>query len=177
MFTKLLNSFFLKPVALALVCSMMLMSFTVAPNSGRVIVIKAGTPIALELISSINSNDVRRGQMVDFRVINDVKVDDVVVIPAGSIAKGQIEKAKKSGLLRTPGEISVAVKSVNAVDGTLIPLSSSVIGDEGADKLIVSVALTLLCVFGFLIKGDKAELASGAQLQATVLSNTEVTLN
>lgn len=176
MLIKLVKSFISKPIAVLLAFSMMLMSFTTAPLKAEMVVLKSGTPIALELMSSIQSNNVKSGQIVDFRVINDVKVDDKVVIPAGSIAKGQIVSAKKNGLLGTAGEVSVTLKSVAAVDGTVVPLTSSVLNDEGDDKLVVSIVLTLLCFFGFLMKGGKAELSSGAQVQATVLSNTEISL-
>lgn len=176
MFKRISESFLTKSTAIALIFSFFLMSFTTAPQSGKIVIIKAGTPIALELMNTINSNDVKNGQMIDFRVINDVKVDGEVVIPAGSIAKGQIDKAKKNGLLGTPGEVSVVIKSVNAVDGTIVPLSSSAVGDEGSDKLVVSIVLTVLCLFGFIIKGGEAKIASGAQINATVLSNTEVNL-
>lgn len=177
MFTKLLNSFLSKSVAIVLACSMMLMSFTTAPSNGGVVVLKSGTPVSLELLSSINSNDVISGQIVDFRVLNDVKADGVVVIPSGTIAKGQIMSAKKNGLLGVPGKITIAIRSVQAVDGTMVNLESKTLADEGQDKLAVSVIFTVLCLFGFLIKGGKGEIASGTVVNSSVLSNTEIAVN
>ena len=100
-----------------------------------------------------------------------------MVIPAGSIAKGQIVSAEKNGLLGGAGELSLTVRSVVATDGTTVPLTASSLNDEGQDKLVISIVLTLLCVLGFLIKGGKAEIVQGAQLTATVLSNTEISIN
>ena len=49
--------------------------------------------------------------------------------------------------------------------------------EEGKDKLVVSVIGGLLCLFPFFIKGGKAEMPAGTQLQATVLSDTEITID
>lgn len=174
MFIKLLDSFLSKPVAIVLACSMVLMSFTTVPSKDGVVVLKAGTPVHLEIMSAVNSNNSTSGQIVDFRVLQDVKADGVVVIPAGAIAKGQIVSAKKNGLLGVPGKIAVAVRSVQAVDGTMVNLSSTTLTDEGQDKLAASIVFTVLCIFGFLIKGGEGEIANASMMQASVLSNTEI---
>ena len=106
--------------------------------------------------------------------MSDVKVDGKTVIPAGSIVQGQIVRAKKSGLLGSEGELEISVKSVKAVDGTNIYLSSNNISDEGSNKVALSIVLTLCCLFGFLIKGGKAEIPAGTQVQGMVASNTEI---
>lgn len=175
MFTRIKNSIISKSAALFLACSIFCMSFTTA-GDGKVVTLKAGTYVALELISSINGNKAKTGQMVDFRVINDVKAEGVVVIPAGSIAKGQIIEAEKNGFLGQPGELRVAIKSVQAVDGTYVPLMGTEFSEEGKDKLVVSIIGTLLCFFPLFMKGGKAEMPAGTQMQANVISATEITI-
>ena len=176
MFTQIKNSFLSKSTAILLVCSFFCMSFTTA-NQSTVVTLKSGTPVILELISGIKSNKAKSGQMVDFRVISDVKTNGVVVIPAGSIAKGQIIESQKSGIFGQPGELRVAIKSVTAIDGTIIPLMASEFNDEGKDKLVVSIIGGLLCLFPFFMKGGKAEMPAGTQIQASVLSSTEITID
>lgn len=171
MFTKFIKSIFFKPVTLLMALAMLTMSFTM-PNG--TIVLKAGTIIPMELISTITSSNARSGQIVDFRITNDVKVGGKIVISAGSIAQGQIVRAKKNGLLGSEGELEISVKSVKAIDGTNIYLSSNNLNDEGSNKLALSIVLTLLCLFGFLIKGGKAEIPAGTQINAMVNSNVEI---
>jgi hypothetical protein len=149
------------------------MSVTI-PMNAETIVIKAGTPIHLELIDNINGNKVKQGQTVDFRVVSDVVIDGKKAITAGSIAKGQIVDQKKSSLLGIPGEVSISIKHVIATDGTMIHLSGSSLSDEGADHLVISIVCTIFCIFGFLIKGGKAVIPSGTTLQAYVASNTQL---
>lgn len=137
---------------------------------------RAGTIIPLELVSKLSSNKVQSGQMVDFRVLNDIKVNGKTVISVGFIAKGQITRVKKKGLMGNGGELTVEIKSVRAVDGTTVFLSGDSLSDEGSNRLALSIALTVVCLFGFLIKGGEAEIAGGAQMLGTVTSNVEVNL-
>ena len=173
MFTKIVNSKRGKFTALLLASVMLLSSFTMP--AGKVAVLKAGTMVNLELISEVTS-DMKAGQTVDFRVTTDVKADGVVVIPAGSIAKGQILSASKNKLLGGEGEVTVQVKSVNAIDGTRVALSGSSLTAEGENALVLSIVLTLLCWFGFLLKGGKGVIAAGTSFDAMVASNTDIAL-
>src|SRR5690554_486436 len=94
MITKIKNSFFAKPVALFLAASFLFMSFKMSGNGE--VTLNAGTNIALETVSMIQSDLVSVGQTIDFRVKYDVKVNNQTVIPAGSIAKGQVMRAQKA---------------------------------------------------------------------------------
>lgn len=168
-----MKSVYFKPGVLLMAIAMLTMSFTMP---GEVVVIKAGTMIPMELMSTLTSNNTRSGQMVDFRVVSDIKVNNKTVITAGSIAQGQITKAEKNGLLGSAGELEISIRSVKAVDGTTIYLSNNNLSDEGSNKLALSIVLTLFCLFGFLIRGGKAEIPAGTQIQGMVSSNVEINL-
>lgn len=174
MFVKLIKSVVFKPMVMLMSAAMLFMSFTMP---GEVVVLKAGTSIPMDLMTSLSGNNTRNGQIIDFRVTSDVKVNGKTVITAGSVAQGQVVKSKKNGLFGTAGELEVAVKSVRAVDGTMIYLSGSSLSDEGSDKLVISIVVTLFCLLGFLIKGGKAEIPAGTQCSAFVMSDTEVSVN
>ena len=176
MFTQVKNSFYSKSAAIILACSIFCMSFTTA-GASKVVTLKSGTLVALELVSSVKSNKAKSGQMVDFRVISDIKADGVVVIPAGSIAKGQVVEADKNSFLGQPGEIRVSIKSVTAIDGTNVPLMASEFNEEGKDNTVVSIVGGLLCLLPFFMKGGNAEMPAGTQIQATVLSSTEIAID
>ena len=100
MFIKLMKAVYFKPTVLLMAIAMLTMSFTMP---GEVVTLKAGTTIPLELVSTLSSNNVQSGQMVDFRVLNDIKVNGKTVIAVGSIAQGQITRAKKRGLMGSEG--------------------------------------------------------------------------
>ena len=62
------------------------------------VVLKAGTPIPMQLVNTVTGKNSAIGQVIDFRVTNDIVVDGKTVIPAGSIAKAQVTRAKKNGI-------------------------------------------------------------------------------
>ncbi|MBO5677696.1 MAG: hypothetical protein J6S02_06155 [Bacteroidaceae bacterium] len=173
MLKTILNSAAFKPTSMFLAVTFFFMSVTI-PMNAETVVVTAGTPVHLELTDNIDGNKVKQGQTIDFRVISDVIIDGKKVISAGSMAKGQVVDRKKSTLLGIPGEVQVAIKHVIATDGTMIHLSGSSLSDEGDSRLVVSLVVTFFCLFGFLIKGGKAQIPSGTTLQAYVASNTQL---
>lgn len=174
MFIKFTKSLMFKPVVLLMAIAMLTMSFTVPGNT---VVLKVGTVVPMELINTVNSKNARTGEMVKFRVTDNVVVDGKTIIEIGAVANGQIVRAKKSGLLGSEGDLFIAVKSVQAVDGTTIYLTNGDLMDEGSNKVVLSVVLTFCCLFGFLIKGGNAEILAGSQVQAMVMSNTMLSVD
>ena len=137
----------------------------------REVVLKSGTAIPMQLVNTVNGKDVAVGQIVDFRVTSDIKVDGVTVIPANSIAKAQVVRAKKNGLLGSAGEIQLSINSVTAIDGTQVILSGGTLADEGKNKLVLSL---FLC---FLIKGGQGELPAGMACSPIVSGNTSIVVD
>ncbi len=135
------------------------------------VVLKAGTAVPMQLTSTVTGKTATVGELVDFRVTQDVKVDGHVVIPAGTIAKAQVVRAQKNGVLGREGEIQVNVNSVAAIDGTQVVLSGGTLAAEGRNKLVVS---WLLC---FLLKGGQGELAAGMQCNPIVAGNVTVSVD
>lgn len=176
MLKKILKSIWFKPTALALLVSFTSYSF-ILPATMSSVVLKSGTPISLETSRMYSSSELSPGQMIDFKVRNDVKVEDKVVISAGTIAKGQVMRANKAKGLGKAGTIDVAIKSVAAVDGTNINLNGSVY-NEGEDKQTLSIVLgILLCVLFLTMKGKEAVLPSGYAVDASVASSTDINVN
>ena len=132
------------------------------------VTLKSGTQIPLELQGTITSKNVSNGSIINFKCTKDIIVNKEVVIRAGEIAKGQVSRVKKNGILGKAGEIEIKVNSIVAVDGTEVYLSSSSLYDDGKDKLLLSL---FLC---FLIKGGNGEIPAGTQCLASVAGNTVI---
>lgn len=135
------------------------------------VTIKSGTQVPLELQGTISSKNVSNGSIINFKCTRDIKVGDDIVIRSGEMAKGQVTRVKKNGILGKNGEIEVRVTSIAAVDGTEVYLSSSSLYDDGKDNLVLSL---FLC---FLIKGGSAEIPAGTQCLASVSGDAVVTIN
>lgn len=140
------------------------------------VTLKGGTPVVLATISNISSKDVQAGNIVDLQVVSNVSINGEVVIPAGTIAKGQVSHSVKSSALGKGGELTILLNSINAVDGSLVPLSGATLSSTGKNRVALSIICGICTLFGFLIHGSQAELPVGSQVQATVMSNTNITI-
>ncbi|MBI4822924.1 MAG: hypothetical protein HY805_01675 [Nitrospirae bacterium] len=103
-------------------------------------------------------------------------IDDKVVIKAGTQATGEVTASKKGGIVGIPGRIEIAVKYVEAVDKTSVPISGSKTV-EGEDKLIAGIVLGVLCLpLIFVVRGGTPRISAGTMIDATVSMPTTITL-
>lgn len=148
------------------------------PNVNGDVLLTAGTPVALETIGVIVSEGATVGQLIDFKVRADVKVGDKVVIASGSIAKAQVSRVQAPKGLGKEGFIELQLKSVKAIDGKEVQLSSGNIYKEGQDKSTLSIVLGIfVCILFLFMKGKNAEIPPGYQVDATVASNTTISVS
>ncbi|MEA5459527.1 hypothetical protein VB796_10775 [Arcicella sp. LKC2W] len=176
MLKKFINPLVAKPTAYLLLICLSLFSF----KSGNVreVSLQAGTPIALETVQRLASDAVQAGQTVDFKVRSDIKVGDVVVIKAGSIAKGLVTRANIAKGLGKEGQIEIQIKSVSSVDGQQIPVVGNNIYRQGEDKQTLAIVLgVVLCILFLTMKGKNAEIPAGTTIDANTATNMMISIN
>ena len=76
-----------------------------------------GTPIKLRISRNLSSADAQVGETVDFEVLEDTKVGEVIVIPRGGIAWGTVTEAQPKRRLGRAGKLNVNIDSVRLTDG------------------------------------------------------------
>ncbi len=81
-----------------------------------------GTPIKLRLTRNLSSADATTGDRVDFDVLEDVKVKDVIVIPRGGLALATITEAQHKRRMARGGKLNVNIDDVRLADGEKAPL-------------------------------------------------------
>lgn len=140
------------------------------------IVIKAGTVVPLEAISNIKASQVYEGQAIDFKVSRDILVNKVVVIPAGTIAKGIVYEAKRSAWFGTKGRLGIKIRFLTLPSGDIVNFASSEVYITGKNRTPLSVVI-FCCTCVPLPCGSKAEMKMGYEFDATVANNTTVTVN
>ena len=176
MLKSISNPFVAKPIAWLLLVCLSLFSFR-ASSTGEV-TLNAGTPISLETAQALYSDTVQAGQTIDFKVRNDVKVGDNVVVRAGSIAKGLVTRAEMAKGLGKQGSIEVQIKSVVSVDGQLIPVVGNNIYQQGEDKQTLAIVLgVVLCLLFLTMKGKNAEIPVGTTVDANTATNMVIKTN
>lgn len=173
----LLKQIIMKAVKFALATLAAVLCFSVSQVSAQDLIIRGGTSIAFETVNPLSSRTAYTGGVVDLRVLSDVVVDGQVVINSGAIAKGTVVNASKATILGIGGSLTIEPVSVNAVDGTYIPLSGASRSAVGASKTVLAVVCGILSSgIGLIIPGEQAYIPAGTILNATVVTNTPVSV-
>jgi hypothetical protein len=76
-----------------------------------------GTPIKLRLNRNLSSADAKTGDSIDFEVLEEIKVGEVVVIPKGSIAIGTVTDAEHKKRMARGGKLDIEIDYVKLADG------------------------------------------------------------
>lgn len=136
-----------------------------APATGTVL--RAGTEVPLRLEEGLDSNDktLREGQQFRMSVANDVRLGNLVVIPAGSPATGEITDLRRKGMWGKSGRIVARVLSVRVGD-RLIRLTGN-FDDKGVTGTAgVVAAVAFVPIAGFFMTGTSAKLPAGGGVKA-----------
>ena len=81
-----------------------------------------GTPIKLRLTRNLSSADATTGDRVDFEVLEDIKVKEVIVVPRGGVALATVTEAQHKRRMARGGKLDVNIDDVRLVDGEKAPL-------------------------------------------------------
>jgi hypothetical protein len=81
-----------------------------------------GTPVKLRLTRNLSSASDKKGDTVDFEVLEDVAVNGTIVVPRGGVAWATITDAEPKKRMGRGGKLDVNVDSARLKDGEKIPL-------------------------------------------------------
>jgi hypothetical protein len=138
-------------------------------------VLEDGTPVKLVLAETISSADQQKGNLVIFSVAEDVKVANVVVIPAGANAWGTIRSVKAKGRIGRAGKIEIVIDRVRLADGEKAALwnaeGSNGVSHEGQMATAVAVSSVVAwpaAPLFLLMRGKDVTIPRGTQTLAFV---------
>lgn len=167
----------------ALVCLSFLVNaiaFSPATNTddSRLTLLDA-TPIKARFTRTISSADAKKGDTIDFEVLEEVKVNDVVVIPRGGTAFGTVTEAKPKGRMGKGGKLDLAIDYVRLINGEKAALrgvkENKGGGSTGAmTGAIVATAIIFLpaAPLFLFMKGKDISIAKGTEI--TVYVNGDI---
>ncbi|MEO6051942.1 MAG: hypothetical protein ABIP78_11500 [Pyrinomonadaceae bacterium] len=146
-------------------CSSMFAFAAHTPPQSKTVVIPDGTEISAVTIETISSKTAHEDDPIQFQVDEDIVIDGVIVIAKGTLVKGVVSNAKKSGFFGRGGELNVRIESTETVDKQKLKLRAAK-GKAGDNKTGTTVALVVLFgPLGFLKKGKNAEIAKGTHIK------------
>ena len=89
------------------------------------VIIPEGTPLAVELERGISSASVNVGDTVTFRMMHNYSEYGHVLIADGTRVHGLVTKVDRRSAGGDPGDVTLQVESVRAIDGHWIPLNGT----------------------------------------------------
>ncbi|MEJ7606773.1 MAG: hypothetical protein WKF37_11015 [Bryobacteraceae bacterium] len=70
---------------------------TAMAGAGEPFALHEGTPVRLRLNRNVSSADAHVGDTIDFEVLDEVKVQNIIVVKRGALALGSVTEAKPKG--------------------------------------------------------------------------------
>lgn len=131
------------------------------------------TQLTVELTKELSSKTNRKGESIQFKLVDNMLLNDVVVIPAGTIAEGHITKQKSSGMFGRAGKLEISVDSIQTVNGVTVPLTYVGRIEAGSDGAVAVAALVSL-VGGLFMKGANVKIPAGTKIAAKVEKDTDL---
>lgn len=136
--------------------------------------IPEGTKLQIELTKELSSKKAKTGDLVPLRVVENLIINDVVVIPAGANVKGVVTKSRKAGGLGRGGKLEFNVVSVNTINGVKVPLQYTK-GEHGAgDGGAVAIFAVVSIVGGVFMKGKNVVYNEGLRFEAEVTADVDL---
>jgi len=134
-----------------------------------------GTPIKIRITRTISSADAKVDETVDFEVLEETKIGEVVVIPRGGIAWGTVTEAQPRRRLGRAGKLSVNIDSVRLVSGEKAALRAvkAVKGGSNAGKMTLAIVATTIGFFPaaplfLLMPGRDRTIPKGTEITAYI---------
>ncbi|HJR06436.1 MAG TPA: hypothetical protein VJ842_04180 [Pyrinomonadaceae bacterium] len=146
-----------------------------------------GTIIEIATANTIDSADVKVGDIVSFRVLKALKIEGATVIEEGALATGRVSKANRGRPFGKAGQLAWEMREVVAANGQTIPLAfaetrkgRSKGGTVATAAVITAVMFPLAApvalLWGFK-RGKSAVLPAGTVLQVVTRGDATLTLD
>jgi|HubBroStandDraft_1064217.scaffolds.fasta_scaffold31717_1 hypothetical protein len=146
------------------------------------IILHDETPVRLRLNRNVSSADATVGESVDFEVLDDLKIDDVLVIARGGTAIATVTQAQAKRRMARGGKLDINIDFVRLVNGEKAALravkQTSGGGHTGAmTGAIVATSLVFLpaAPFFLFMHGKDVTIPKGTEITAYV--NGEIKLD
>lgn len=155
---------------LLLLCSLLGGFVLLAPSisaapAARVIQLDDGMPLIVTPTALISSADNETNELVTFTLVQDCKVDGVVLVAKGTVVNGKIERAVHSKMFGQQGVLEVSFLDTKAVDGSRLLVRATVDRKGNLPKDTKDTVASILPYgIGMLRNGKDAILPVGAPL-------------
>lgn len=139
------------------------------------VTIPGNTSVILRMNEDLTSKggQIKVGHMFNLTVAYDVKVNGIVVIPAGTPAKGEVTMRTGKGVFGKSGKLEIELRSID-LNGEMIPVTGKY-RQEGEGNTLAAVGAVFLSAPLLFVTGKSATIPRGRELTAYTLQAWTVT--
>ena len=131
------------------------------------------TPVKLRINRNISYADAQVNETVDFEVLEDVKVHDVVVIPRGGTAWATVTEAQPKRRMGRAGKLNINIDSVRLTSGEKVALRAVKDVKGGGHQGAITGAMVATSIVFFpaaplflLVHGKDITIPKGTEITA-----------
>ena len=136
--------------------------------------IPSGTELTVEIVEELNSKKTKTHEVVPLKLAENLIINDVIVIPAGTTVEGHITKARGSGLFGRAGLLEFSVDSVKTVNNVTVPLEYVGRIQARNDTGAIPVYMMVSMLGGVLMRGANVRIPAGTKVLVKVTEDTDL---
>ncbi len=140
------------------------------------------TPVRMRINRTISSADAQVNETVDFEVLDEVKVHDVIVIPRGATALGTVTEAQPKRRMGRTGKLNINIDNVRLASGEKVALRAVKDVQGGGHQGAITGAIVATSIVFFpaaplflLIHGKDITIPKGTEI--TAYTNGDIPLD
>ena len=134
-----------------------------------------GTPVRLRLSQTISSADAKVGQEIPFEVVEEIKVDDVAVLPKGATAIGTVTECNPKKSMGRAGKLNLNISYARLADQEKVALRATQDNKGGGHVGAMTGAMVATSIVFFpaaplflFMKGKDITIPQGTEITAFV---------
>jgi hypothetical protein len=140
-----------------------------------------GTPVRMRISRNLTSADARTGENIDFEVLDDIKVNELIVIPRGAAAMATVTDARSKKNMGRAGHLDVNIDYVRTAAGEKVPLRGIQNAKAGGHVGAMTGAIVATSIVFFpaaplflFVKGKDITIPKGHEITAYVNGDFKV---
>ena len=137
------------------------------------------TPVRMKLTRTMSSKDAKATEKVDFEVLEDIKVKDVIVARQGAMAIATVTEAQPKRRMGRAGKLNMNIDYVQLADGEKVPLRAVKGGSGGNHTGAMTGAIVASSILFFpaapfflFMHGKDITIPKGTEITAYVAADT-----
>jgi hypothetical protein len=133
------------------------------------------TPVKLRINRTMSSGDAQLNETVDFEVLEEVKIHDVIVIPRGGMAWGTVTEAQPKRRMGRGGKLNINIDNVRLASGEKVALRAIKDVKGGGHQGAITGAIVATSIVFFpaaplflLVHGKDIVIPKGTEITAYI---------